>query len=389
MESEDIYFEIRPYSDDEIGKVICRLFKDHEFLHAFGRYKLGNIFKFSPILCRFIIRYILGRQFREVTNVAQMQAIIRDYMERMIRSTTSELSVSGLDELPRENSYLFISNHRDIAMDPAFLNYVLHRDNRDTARIAIGDNLLSKLWVSDIMRLNKSFIVKRSTGGPRELISAMRLLSKYINHSIVKDKSPVWLAQREGRAKDGIDKTEPAIIKMLDLSRDKKERMFSEHIAELSIVPVAISYELDPCDDLKAKELYEIDRLGAYDKALDEDIISIGRGISGQKGKVRLSFGKPIISDLSDSTAVSQEIDRQIIEMYQLFPNNIVAHQLAYPNDKLPSDTSDSFSFSENDRRNFCQRIERLPIAHQKFAYHIYANPVRSRLEYIKNLALY
>ncbi len=388
MESEDIYSEIRPYSDDEIDKVISRLFKDHEFLHTFGRYKLGNIFKFSPTLCRLIVRYTLGRQFREVSNVAQMQAIIRDYMEKMIRSTTSELNVSGLDELPREDSYLFISNHRDIAMDPAFLNYVLHRDNRDTARIAIGDNLLSKLWVSDIMRLNKSFIVKRSPIGPRELISAMRLLSKYINHSIVEDKSPVWLAQREGRAKDGIDKTEPAVIKMLDLARDKKERIFSEHIAELSIVPVAISYEFDPCDDLKAKELYEIDRSGAYDKALDEDIVSIGRGIAGQKGKVRVAFGKPIISNLSDSMTVSQEIDRQIIEMYEIFPNNIVAHQLAYPNDKLPSGTLDSFSFSENDRRIFCQRIERLPIAHQKFAYHIYANPVRSRLKYIKNLAL-
>ena len=168
----------------------------------------------------------------------------------------------------------------------------------------------------------------------------MRLLSNYINHSILIDKSPVWLAQREGRAKDGIDKTEPAIIKMLDLSRDKKERIFSEHIAELSIVPVAISYELDPCDDLKAKELYEIDRSGTYDKALNEDIISIGRGIAGQKGKVRVSFGNPIMSNLSDSMAVSQEIDRQIIQMYQLYPNNIVAHQLAYPDDKLTSDTS-------------------------------------------------
>ena len=110
MDSEDIYFEIRPFGDDEVGEVLSRLFKDREFLDTFGKYKLGNIFKFSPILCRFVIRYILGRQFREVTNVAQMQAIIRDYMERMIRSTTSELSVSGLDELPRENSYLFISN---------------------------------------------------------------------------------------------------------------------------------------------------------------------------------------------------------------------------------------------------------------------------------------
>jgi len=238
------------------------------------------------------------------------------------------------------------------------------------------------------MRLNKSFIVKRSLGGPRELLAAMRMLSNYINHSILIDKSPVWLAQREGRAKDGIDKTEPAIIKMLDLCRNKKDQIFSEHISKLSIVPVSISYELDPCEDLKAKELYEIDRVGSYDKADNEDFMSIGRGIAGQKGKVSISFGKPIDSSLSDPIEVSQEIDRQIIEMYQLFPNNLVAHQIAYPNEKLPSHPLTTFSVSEYDRRSFCQRIDKLPFKHQKFAYQIYANPVRSRLQHIKNLTI-
>ena len=388
MDSEDIYFEIRPFGDDEVGEVLSRLFKDREFLDTFGKYKLGNIFRISPTFWSLILRYAISRQFREVTNVAKMQAIIRDYMDKLIQSTMSELNVSGLEELPRDKPYLFISNHRDIAMDPAFLNYALHRDTRDTARIAIGDNLLSKSWVSDIMRLNKSFIVKRSLGGPRELIAAMRMLSNYIKHSILIDKSPVWLAQREGRAKDGIDKTEPAIIKMLDLCRNKKDQIFSEHISKLSIVPVSISYELDPCEDLKAKELYEIDRVGSYDKAVDEDVMSIGRGIAGQKGKVSIAFGKPIDSSLSDPIEVSQEIDRQIIEMYQLFPNNLVAHQIAYPNEKLPSHPLTTFSVSEYDRRSFCQRIDKLPFKHQKFAYQIYANPVRSRLQHIKNLTI-
>ncbi len=388
MDSEDIYFEIRPFGDDEVGEVLSRLFKDREFLDTFGKYKLGNIFRISPTFWSLILRYAISRQFREVTNVAKMQAIIRNYMDKMIQSTMSELNVSGLEELPRDKPHLFISNHRDIAMDPAFLNYALHRDTRDTARIAIGDNLLSKSWVSDIMRLNKSFIVKRSLVGPRELLAAMRMLSNYINHSILIDKSPVWLAQREGRAKDGIDKTEPAIIKMLDLCRNKKDQIFSEHISKLSIVPVSISYELDPCEDLKAKELYEIDRLGSYDKAVNEDVMSIGRGIAGQKGKVSISFGKPIDSSLSDPIEVSQEIDRQIIEMYQLFPNNLVAHQIAYPNEKLPSHPLTTFSVSEYDRRSFCQRIDKLPFKHQKFAYQIYANPVRSRLQHIKNFTI-
>ena len=386
MDSEDIYFEIRPFGDDEVGEVLSRLFKDREFLDTFGKYKLGSIFRISPTFWSLILRYAISRQFREVTNVAKMQAIIRDYMDKMIQSTMSELNVSGLEELPRDKPHLFISNHRDIAMDPAFLNYALHRDTRDTARIAIGDNLLSKSWVSDIMRLNKSFIVKRSLVGPRELLAAMRMLSNYINHSILIDKSPVWLAKREGRAKDGIDKTEPAIIKMLDLCRNKKDQIFSEHISKLSIVPVSISYELDPCEDLKAKELYEIDRVGSYDKAVNEDVMSIGRGIAGQKGKVSIAFGKPIDSSLSDPIEVSQEIDRQIIEMYQLFPNNLVAHQIAYPNEKLPSHPLTTFSVSEYERRSFCRRIDKLPFKHQKFAYQIYANPVRSRLQHIKNL---
>ena len=386
MDSEDIYFEIRPFGDDEVGEVLSRLFKDREFLDTFGKYKLGSIFRISPTFWSLILRYAISRQFREVTNVAKMQAIVRDYMDKIIQSTMSELNVSGLEELPRDKPHLFISNHRDIAMDPAFLNYALHRDTRDTARIAIGDNLLSKSWVSDIMRLNKSFIVKRSLVGPRELLAAMRMLSNYINHSILIDKSPVWLAQREGRAKDGIDKTEPAIIKMLDLCRNKKDQIFSEHISKLSIVPVSISYELDPCEDLKAKELYEIDRVGSYDKAVNEDVMSIGRGIAGQKGKVSIAFGKPIDSSLSDPIEVSQEIDRQIIEMYQLFPNNLVAHQIAYPNEKLPSHPLTTFSVSEYERRSFCRRIDKLPFKHQKFAYQIYANPVRSRLQHIKNL---
>jgi len=174
----------------------------------------------------------------------------------------------------------------------------------------------------------------------------------------------------------------------LDLCRNKKDQIFSEHISKLSIVPVSISYELDPCEDLKAKELYEIDKTGSYDKAIDEDVMSIGRGIAGQKGKVSISFGKPIDSSLSDPVEVSQEIDRQIIEMYQLFPNNLVAHQIAYPDEKLPSHPLTACSVNEYDRRSFCQRIDKLPFKHQKFAYQIYANPVRSRLQHLKNLTI-
>jgi hypothetical protein len=139
--------------------------------------------------------------------------------------------VSGLESLDTDRAYLFISNHRDIAMDPAFTNYALHRAGHETLRIAIGDNLLTEPWVADLMRLNKSFIVQRSASGPRELLAASRLLSRYIRHSLQVDNVPVWIAQREGRAKDGVDRTEPAVIKMLSLSRDKQSRSLSERIS--------------------------------------------------------------------------------------------------------------------------------------------------------------
>ena len=161
-----------------------------------------------PGLVRSFVRYRLAREVRGVSDVRSIQVIIERYMTRMIEGATGGFSVSGLDQLKPVRPYLYMSNHRDIAMDPAFTNYALHRAGYETARIAIGDNLLTKPWVSDIMRLNKSFIVRRSVNGPRELLAASKTLANYIQHSLLLENSPVWIAQREGRAKDGIDRTE-------------------------------------------------------------------------------------------------------------------------------------------------------------------------------------
>ena len=176
---------------------------------------------------------MLAREVRGVADVRSMQVIIERYMDRMIESATGGFSVSGLERLNPVRPYLYMSNHRDIAMDPAFTNYALHRNGYDTVRIAIGDNLLTKPWVSDLMRLNKSFIVKRSVSGPRELLAASKNLANYIQHSLLQENAPIWIAQREGRAKDGVDRTEPVIIKMLSMSRDKREQEFGEHIQSL------------------------------------------------------------------------------------------------------------------------------------------------------------
>ena len=242
----DPFADIRPYRDGEVPEVLARLLRNPELLDSLATQRLPRLSGALPGLARWLVRVSLGWQLRDVTDVHGMQMVIKTYLEGMIENTSGGLSVSGLDALDSTRANLFMSNHRDIAMDPAFTNYALHLGGHQTVRIAIGDNLLTKPWVSDLMRLNKSFIVKRSVSGPRELLAASRNLANYIQYSLLQENAPIWIAQREGRAKDGLDRTEPAVIKMLGMSRDKGAQSFGEHIASLGIVPVAISYELDP-----------------------------------------------------------------------------------------------------------------------------------------------
>jgi hypothetical protein len=264
-------------------------------------------------------------------------------------------------------------------MDPAFINYALHRASYETVRIAIGDNLLTKPWVSDLMRLNKSFIVRRSVSGPRELLAASRNLANYIRHSLQQERHPVWIAQREGRAKDGIDRTEPVIIKMLAMSRDKNSEEFAGHIQGLGIVPVAISYELDPCDALKANELYQRASQGAYQKGEQEDVASIGRGIAGDKGRVHVSFGTPLGAGFATPDEVAAEVDRQVVSGYCLHPTNIFAYQMLNPGAPALPETLTAEP-GDCSRAQFEQRIAAMPEPHRPYALAIYANAVVSKL---------
>lgn len=375
----DPFAEIRPYRDDEVAEVLARLLNNEEFLDTLAAYRLGRMASLMPRLVRSLVRFFLHREVRGVSDVRSMQLVIERYMTRMIEHASGGLSVSGLEQLNPTRPYLFMSNHRDIAMDPAFINYALHGSGYETARIAIGDNLLTKPWVSDLMRLNKSFIVKRSVSGPRELMAASKTLANYIQHSLLKENSPVWIAQREGRAKDGIDRTEPVIIKMLSMSRDKQEQSFAEHVRSLGIVPVAISYELDPCDAMKARELYQKASEGQYQKGEQEDVASIAQGIAGEKGRVHVSFGTPLGDDLDTPGAVAKEVDRQITSGYCLHPTNIYAYRRLYGvNAPIP----DELYLEEGDCNEaaFEARIQAMPEAHRSYALGIYANAVVSKL---------
>jgi hypothetical protein len=315
----------------------------------------------------------LGYRFKPLMTVDDVQIQLRPLLANMV-IRTARLSSDGLDGLDSAESWLFVSNHRDITLDPALTNQILYDAGHRTLTIAIGDNLLKERWVADLMRLNKSFIVKRALSGPRELLAASRQLAGFIRAMVTNNQGPVWIAQREGRAKDGIDTTEPAVIKMLSLARDRQTETIADVLPTLKIVPVAIAYELDPCDAAKAAEL----AAGAgYVKSEQEDVLSIGQGITGQKGCVHLSFGEPLSVEHLDVNAVVEAIDMHIRCRYLLFETALWAWQELEQTDRVPEVTIYPGTIS---REAFVARINAMPASHRPLALAMYANPLRRAL---------
>jgi len=321
--------EIRPYDNADLPQVLKKLVNNEEFIRTLVAFRFAKWPPFSkPIFC-FFIKRLVTKKIKTISSLRDFQIMVEPYMKRMLTKTTKALTVTGLDTLDLSTPYLFVSNHRDIALDPAFVNWVLHINGQDTVRIAVGDNLLSKGWVADILRLNKCFVVQRSVEGRRKKLAAAKLLSEYIECSLKNDNQHLWIAQREGRAKDGIDVTNPAIVSMLSLNKPK-DIDFSDYIANLSIVPVSISYEFDPCDVSKAKELCQAEKVGGYDKPDDEDMQSIVDGITGQKGRVNVHFGKLVGNQFANAKEVSAFIDKEILSGYQTFSTSSVALSLLH-----------------------------------------------------------
>lgn len=314
---------IRPYADAEVRPVLARLIADPAFLDTLTRFRFPRLAGPLGWLLKPLIANRLRHELKDIDSVAALQDRIEPYVDRSIEQATDGITYSGLEHLQSGKPYLYLANHRDIVMDPAFVNYAVYHAGLQTPRIAIGDNLLQRPFVSDLMRLNKSFIVHRSINGRREKLAAYQLLSAYINHSIRVDGESVWIAQAEGRAKDGDDRTDSAILKMFHMSR--KDEPFAEVIDSLNLIPVSISYEYDPCDQAKARELHIRASTGSYTKAPGEDDASIALGITGYKGRVHIHFGQPV-AGMEDTKQLAQELDRHILGQYRLFP----AHYLAY-----------------------------------------------------------
>ena len=376
-----MFDEIRPYRDSEVRPVLDRLVADKELLKAVREL----MFKSSPLAFDFlllpVLKMFLKWQVRNVHNVEDFQHVIEKYMDRAVESSCTGFDVRGVENIPRDKACLFVGNHRDIALDPAFMGLALRQHGMSTCRIAIGDNLLSKPYVADLMRLNKCFIVNRSATGPRQMLAAYQKLSAYIEHSICDEQSSVWIAQREGRAKDGNDRTEPAIIKMLSMNGKKNGLGLSEQLDKLCIVPVSISYEFDPCDESKAKELLALRKEGGYAKAEHEDLSSIAKGITGDKGAVQLSFCSPLKGHFDTAKDVANAIDTAILSEYHLYANNLNAYRQLHG--ELPADFLSSQAVVpglDKAALQLTRRITQYPKELRELVMNMYATPVQNKL---------
>jgi len=316
--------DIRPYEDHEINHYIKVLLNDEMF-----RQVLFFIFNDEQKV-RDVSAMLAGVKTKKELQIKFMYPLIEDWI---IKRTTSGVTYSGLENIDKSQSYLFISNHRDIILDSAILNYIVVQAGMNTTEIAIGNNLLIYKWIEDIVKLNGAFVVKRNLPA-RELLQASKTLSAYIRKTITKDNMSVWIAQREGRTKDGFDQTQQALLKMLNLSNDSD---FVTGFRELKIVPLSISYEREPCGISKVEEIYKREREG-FVKTQEDDLKSMALGLTRPKGRVHFAFGKPIDAQLDKIAAsenpmesiqrLADHIDACIYKNYKLWPYNYLAADL-------------------------------------------------------------
>ena len=368
--------DIRPYTDKEVRSKIRLLLKDPIFDEV-----LMHVFKVRPKV------KMVKMQLRMVRNIRQLQGtFVYDLLRWIINKTSNGLKCTGLDKLDKHKSYLFISNHRDIILDAAFINFLAFEKGMNTTQVAIGNNLLLYEWIEHAVKLNRAFVIKRNLPS-RELMHASKKVSQYIRKSIIEDNTSVWIAQREGRTKDGFDKTQPSVLKMLNMSNKKD---FVEGFNELNIVPVSISYEIEPCGLAKMKELIKKEHYKQI-KTSKDDLKSMSMGMFNPKGRMRFTFGQPIVLDPSQINpkdnpnkhiqVVTELIDKQIYSNFKLWPNNYVAYDLLMQEHRF----KDRYTIEEE--HNFKMMVEQamihidFPITDiQERFLKIYANPVINKI---------
>ena len=366
---------IRPYYDHEVKAAIERVVEHPQFVPV-----LNYLYEDKKVDG-------LIKEFKRIETVDQFQEFFSGYtVKKIIEKSSGGLSYQGHENIDPEKAYLFIANHRDIVLDAAIMQIMLTDHGHKTSQITFGENLMSDQMLLDLGKLNKMFTFYR--GGSRiEQYNHARLYSAYFDHVIHERNESIWIAQRNGRTKDGNDKTQPGLIKMLTVGRED----IGKALAGLNIVPVTISYEKEPCDILKARELY-LSKDKEYVKEPNEDIISILEGITGDKGRIHYAFGKPLNAFIESLITnklhknelverVVEEIDRQVYADYRLWPNNYIAFDI------LNNSRKYSEKYSEEEERLFVKdmndRIEELvqfdSTEFRRFFLQIYANPTLNK----------
>ncbi len=367
------YRDIAPYRDGDVKAAIDRIMEKREYLGAFisllvGGNDLQAIYKYLSMILDNIGQV---RSYTDFLTKITAGFFIPTVIDRTIEKFTS----SGAEALDPEKGYLFISNHRDIILDCALLDYALLNSDRQLCEMAFGDNLIGSQFIEDLFRLNGGIIVRRALGMREKYQSAIQLSSYFVD-VITEENVCVWLAQRAGRSKDGLDQTQPSIIKMLYMSERPKGTSFPELINRLNIVPVAISYEYDPNDINKGREeVLREHHNGEYEKKKYEDLISMSRGMKEWKGRVHLSIGTPLSGDFQSPEEVAEAIDHQIHRSYRLWDTNYFAYDYLEKTDRF-SDKLGSF-----DSDAFLARFSHLSPDVRDFVLNSYANPVRSALK--------
>jgi len=351
-EWQESFKEIQCYQNSEVKVVIQRLLKDDFFLAI-----MNQLFStFNEPLTNQITT------LSKTEKVADLQDWIETTIFPLIEKRYEQFSVTGLADLDSSKAYVFISNHRDIVMDPLLLNKALRAHSFSTANCAIGDNLLQNPSACDLALLNRCFKIFRSIKSPRAILKAMKVQSSYIQFLRFNKEENIWIAQKEGRAKDNIDKTNPALIKMLGLSKPK-DQLIHDYLTELNIVPVSFSYEWDPCDIDKSIELAAQTENENYAKDKLDDFIAAKKGMEGNKGKIHIHFGQEIASQTTQSLnhkIVADLVDHSIHKNYKLFPVNYAAYK------KLNRDLPKSCPFTKKEINTATKTLdERLKSANE------------------------
>lgn len=375
--------EIRPYYDEELPEIFEELIADPAFQEV-SRVVMPNVP--FPVLEGMIRSCKTKLDFQKMFCYKLLWKLVGEY--------TDGLDMTFSDENDLSKAYMYISNHRDIILDSALLSILLVDKGLDTVEIAIGDNLLVYPWISKLVRVNKSFIVQRALT-MRQMLESSARMSRYMHFTIGKKKQSIWIAQREGRAKDSNDRTEDSILKMIAMggTGDVVDRLL-----EMNIAPLAISYEYDPCDYLKAQEFQLKRDVEGYKKSTQDDLMNMNTGLFGYKGQVHFQMATCINDELEKMdrslskvdlfTRISTLIDRRIHANYRIYPGNYVAYDL------LNGGTTFAEHYSDEEQTKFesylTGQLEKIVIPNKDEAFlrerllTMYANPLINHLQAIQ-----